>query len=67
MEDYRGTPLRVGDKVAVFYGYGMLETAFVTEIKNGRCKLKVHYYYNTPNEHIVDSKWRDGFSMVKID
>ena len=38
MHDYRGTLLREGDIVALYYGYGGLETGEIKQIKKSSSK-----------------------------
>lgn len=63
IHDYRGSVVYVGDTVAVYYGYGSLETAKVIQIKNDRAKLEV--YYSNGERSI--SKWKEGHCMVKLE
>lgn len=62
MHDYRGTLLREGDIVALYYGYGGLETGEIKQIKNHRAKVEVTY--STGDK--VMSKWKYGECMVKL-
>ena len=62
IHDYRGSAVYIGDTVAVYYGYGALETAKVIQIKNNRAKLEV--YYSNGEKSI--SKWKEGHCMVKL-
>ncbi|QQG32310.1 hypothetical protein CkP1_0077 [Citrobacter phage CkP1] len=62
MYDYRGTALRIGDTVALYYGYGALETGRIAKIKNYRAIVEVTY----SNGVKVMSKWKHGNCMVKI-
>nr|DAH54603.1 MAG TPA: hypothetical protein [Caudoviricetes sp.] len=63
IHDYRGNAVYVGDTVAVYYGYGALETAKVIQIKDDRAKLEV--YYSNGEKSI--SKWKEGYCMVKLE
>lgn len=62
MHDYRGTLLREGDIVALYYGYGGLETGEIKQVKNHRAKVEVTY----SNGAKVMSKWKYGECMVKL-
>lgn len=62
MYDYRGTALYVDDTVALYYGYGALETGRIVKIKNHRAIVEVTY----SNGVKVMSKWKYGDCMVKI-
>ncbi|EFM7019248.1 hypothetical protein BAU67_001808 [Escherichia coli] len=63
IHDHRGSAVYVGDTVAVYYGYGALETAKVIQIKNNRAKLEV--YYSNGEKSI--SKLKYGDCMVKLE
>ncbi|ARW57499.1 hypothetical protein FDI23_gp076 [Serratia phage CHI14] len=62
MNDYRGSLLNVGDTVAIYYGYGSLETGVIMKIKNHKAIVEVTY----TNGHKVMSKWKYGHCMVKL-
>ena len=62
MYDCRGTPLREGDVIALYYGYGCLETGVIKQIKNNRAKVEVTYSCGTK----VMSKWKYGECMAKL-
>ncbi|YP_010843958.1 hypothetical protein PP427_gp102 [Salmonella phage KM16] len=62
IHDYRGTAIGVGDVVALYYGYGGLETGEIIQIKNNRVKVEVTY----SNGSKVISKWKYGECMVKL-
>ncbi|ARW58047.1 hypothetical protein [Serratia phage X20] len=62
MNDYRGSLLNVGDTVAIYYGYGSLETGVIMKIKNHKAIVEVTY----TNGHKVMSKWKFGDCMVKL-
>ncbi|WKV23425.1 hypothetical protein SEA1_gp0077 [Salmonella phage SEA1] len=62
MHDYRGTALYVGDIIALYYGYGGLETGRIVQIKNHRAKVEVTY---STGEKVM-SKWKYGDCMVKL-
>lgn len=73
MKDYRGTPLKVGDKVAVYWGYNSLQTAVVHLIRGAECKVKVtytrvRYLPDGRDEYTEDviSHWKRGDCMVKL-
>jgi hypothetical protein len=51
-----------GDIVALYYGYGGLETGEIKQIKNHRAKVEVTY----SNGVKVMSKWKYGECMVKL-
>lgn len=62
MHDYRGTALYEGDSVAIYYGYGALETGRIIKIKNYMAKVEITY----SNGDKVLSKWKTGECMVKL-
>lgn len=79
MNDYRGTPLQVGDKVAIYWGYNELKTAEIHQIKGKSAKVKliresVGYFSDgfepgctvTVTQHEVISKWKRGECMIKL-
>lgn len=59
MKDYRGTPLREGDTVAIYWGSNTLKTGIVHLIRGNHCKVKI---YNGASV----SKWKAGECMVKL-
>lgn len=59
MKDYRGTPLKVGDEVAVYWSCNELKTGIVHVISGNHCKVKI---YNGATL----SKWKSGECMVKL-
>lgn len=58
MTDYRGTPLKEGDRVAIYWGYNELQGGIIRQIKGKKAKVEV-----------LDtlSKWKDGSCMVKLE
>jgi hypothetical protein len=62
MSDYRGKAIQIGDIVALYYGYGCLETGVILKIKNHRAIVEVTY--QTGEKSI--SKWKYGSCMVKL-
>lgn len=58
MTDYRGTPLKEGDKVAIYWGYNKLQGGVIRQIKGNKAKVEV-----------LDtvSKWKSGSCMVKLE
>lgn len=73
MKDYRGTPLEVGDKVALYWGYNQLQTAEIHLIRGGECKVKVTYnrvrYLPDGREEYTEeaiSQWKRGECMIKL-
>ncbi|ARB11530.1 hypothetical protein CB7_56 [Pectobacterium phage vB_PatM_CB7] len=58
MNDYRGTPLKVGDKVAIYWGYNELQGGIINQIRGNKAKVEV-----------LDtvSKWKSGSCMVKLE
>lgn len=57
MNDYRGTPLKEGDKVAIYWGHNELQDGIIRQIKGNKAKVEV-----------LDtvSKWKSGSCMVKL-
>lgn len=80
MNDYRGTPLKEGDKVAIYWGHNELVTAEVHKIQGNAAKVKVIQqsravisdptklsgYSVTYTPYEVISKWKRGECMVKL-
>lgn len=70
MNDYRGTPLKVGDKVAIYWGYNSLETAIIHNIQGAGAKVKVQIKHcprgGDPYIEEVLSRWKRGDCMVKL-
>lgn len=64
MLDYRGTELKVGDKVALYWGYNELVTGRVSKIKGQQVKVKIQTGM-APGD-IIESKWKRGSCMVKL-
>lgn len=58
MTDYRRTPLKLGDKVAIYWGYNALQTATIVQVKGRKVKVDVDG---------TISKWKDGSCMVKLE
>lgn len=58
MKDYRGKPLKVGDRVAIYWGYNELQGGIIRQIKGNKAKVEV-----------LDtvSKWKSGSCMVKLE
>lgn len=58
MRDYRGTPLKEGDKVAIYWGYNELQGGIIRQIRGNKAKVEV-----------LDtlSKWKFGSCMVKLE
>lgn len=71
MNDYRGTPLKEGDKVAIYWGYNSLATAIIHNIKGNAAKVKVQikHYPRGADPYIEEvlSKWKHGDCMVKLE
>ena len=65
MKDYRGKELKVGDKVAIYFGYNCLETGWIHTISKGGNNAKVHVQY-TKGDTVI-SKWKPGDCMVKLE
>lgn len=65
MNDYRGTPLKEDDKVAMYWGYNELVTGIISKIKGQQAKVKVQVGMS-PGD-IVESKWKRGTCMVKLE
>lgn len=57
MIDYRGTPLKEGDKVAIYWGCNRLQGGVIRQIKGRKAKVEVLG---------TISKWKDGNCMVKL-
>ncbi|QQG33368.1 lysine-specific demethylase 4B [Pectobacterium phage PcCB7V] len=57
MNDYRGTPLKEGDKVAIYW-YNEPQGGIIRHIKGNKAKVEV-----------LDtvSKWKSGSCMVKLE
>lgn len=73
MKDYRGTPLKVGDKVALYWGHNQLQTAEIHLIRAGECKVKVtkkrvRYLPDGREEYTEEtiSQWKRGECMIKL-
>ncbi|AFH20950.1 hypothetical protein CL97_gp066 [Cronobacter phage CR9] len=70
MNDYRGTPLKEGDKVAIYWGYNSLETAIIHNIQGKVAKVRVQIKHHPrgaePYIEEVLSKWKRGDCMVKL-
>lgn len=64
MNDYRGTPLEVGDKVAIYWGYNELVTGIISRISRQQAKVKIQNGM-APGD-IIESKWKRGSCMVKL-
>jgi|AGFT01.1.fsa_nt_gi hypothetical protein len=58
MTDYRRTPLKEGDTVAIYWGYNDLKTGTVVKIQGARAKVEVDG---------TVSKWKSGCCMVKLE
>lgn len=71
MLDYRSTELKVGDKVAIYWGYNSLETAIVHKIFGKKAKVKVQIKHSPfgrdPYVEEILSKWKSGSCMVKLE
>lgn len=64
MTDYLGNPLQLGDKVAIYFGGGSLQTAYIAKFhpKYQQCKVRMEHY---PSGE-MSTKWKSGDCMVKI-
>lgn len=65
MNDYRGTPLKEGDKVAIYWGHNELVTAIISRIRFQQAKVKVQVGM-APGD-LVESEWKRGDCMVKLE
>lgn len=70
MTDYRGTLLKEGDKVAIYWGHNSLETAIIHTVQGNTAKVRVQIKYcprgADPYIEEVLSKWKHGDCMVKL-
>lgn len=62
MKDYRGTPLDIGDKVAIYWQAGELKTAYIRKIKGSYAKVQLEGW----PEDQVSTKWKYSDCMVKL-
>lgn len=67
MYDYRDTPIKVGDFVAIYYGYNELKTAEIMMISGGLAKVDVIETRRDGTPTRTRSKWKPGSCMIKID